>query len=227
MSTRYFDTEGIYFIAYNPQGKTFCAQVGGTSCTQVSITGTKYTWVKQNPQTTKYFNPNWWYNQYHWFKEGVFGKELKQFTVQGLNPGNLWEAESRASTGFHWRRSADFATEAARMDNWRKKNPVFIRYQRRAKALERALLAHPKFTTYQQLNQGLARAINRIKPFNVEKVTVISPVVDNSTKVTMPVGVPAAMFGSQIASTEAWIYVLVTYKNQKQTYGVITWQNCD
>ena len=223
----YFDTDGIYFIAYDPRGQTFHAQVGGCSCTQASIKGKKHEWVKNNPKTSKYFNPDWWYNKYHWFEEGLFGKELKDFNVGGLTPDNVWEAESKASKGFRWNRNLDFTKEAERMQRWRQKNPVFIRFQRRENALMTALKNHPKFITFEKLNQGLERAINRIKPPNVQKVKIISKVGHNRAKPAMPAGAPAAMFGGHIASTEAWVYVLVTYKNQKQAYGVITWQNCD
>ena len=223
----FFDTDGIYFIAFKPNGPKWNAQVAGTSCSQVSMRGRKDTWVTKNNHTSKYFTPNWWYNHYHWFEEGLFGKELKHFTVKGLSPDNVWEVESKILTRFKWRRSVDFTKEAERMQRWEKQDPEYQRFQRKVNALYRAIKAHPKFLPFKVLTQRMERAINRIKPKHVERVRIVAP-FQRLDKVTVALaGVPTGLFCGKPVSVEAWVYVQVTHKSGRKEYGVITWQNCD
>ena len=87
---------------------------------------------------------------------------------------------------------------------------------------------HPKFLPFTKLNRGLERAINRIKPKEVRSVKIITPIQHGQgDKTDRQLIGPVAMYESQPFSTEAWVYVRVTYQNGKETYGVITWQNCD
>ena len=217
--THYVPDEGIYFIEENSRGTKHNVQAGGTGCIQMSQRGILHEWVKTNNKRTPVFNSKWWYQLYFWFKEGVFGKELEDFQVNQLSVKNLFDAEERALRGFKWRIKGDFLKESERQAKWCQTNPTYQRFDKRRKALFAAILKHPKFITFAQLQSKVERACNRIKPAEVEKV-----------KVTAPFG---TLWGktdkedNAKQSMEAWVYVTVTYKDGTSKNGIITWQNCD
>lgn len=205
----------IYFIeeSNDESARDYSNQTGGVACHHPRIKGILHIY-SNNDKKLDSFNPDWWYNRVYRENGTLDSKIADNIEFEGITWKKSWDLykdiKFDRSRSPKRKKNEDFLDFANRENKWLEENiPEYKRANDLNLKLEELISNSPDLITWEKLKEKVEKEINEIKPPDVLKVEIIGE------------------FGEGNQNEEAWVHVLVTYKNKEVKRGIISWDNCD